>query len=282
MASGLIQIDLYGLLRQRLGRKGRLLPHWAVRPLEKLIRQERMNDILRELYPLEGADFCKALLRKLNISLEVRNRENMPADSRCVFTCNHPLGGLDGICLLAFLQDAYPETKPYAVVNDLLMAVAPLASNFLPVNKHGAQRRQYAEQVDSAFDGQSPILYFPAGLVSRLQPDGTVADLEWKKYVVNKAVQTGRPVVPLFFDGLNKGSFYRLAQRRKRLGLKFNIEMALLPREMFLSEGTTFTIYVGTPVAPSDLRGGAHAEQEAQQLRLRTYALANNPTTGKL
>ena len=39
--------------------------------------------------------------------------------------------------------------------------------------------------------------------------------------------------------------FYRTALRRKRLGIKFNIEQIYLPREIFNSSGKVFRIYVG-------------------------------------
>lgn len=275
MTQQLIHIDLWRLLQKRMGRKGRYLPHWAVRPFERLVRQEQMNEMLAKLYPKRGTDFCLALLKELDISLEAVGLDRLPASPRCIFTCNHPLGGLDGVCLLAFLRLHY-GVEPKAVVNDMLMAVDPLADNFVPINKFGSQKRANALAVDSALEGDAPILYFPAGLVSRLQPDGSIVDLKWHKSVVNKAIRSGRPIVPLYFDGLNNGIFYRLAYWRKKLGIKVNLELALLPREVFLGRGATYKVLIDKPIYPQELKGGEHAAEEILRVRRRTYDLIHN------
>lgn len=271
MADQVIQINLWQTLRARLGRK---VPHWAVRPLERLIRQKELNGLLEALYPRRGGDFCRGVLDELGIRLEVRHGERLPASGRYVFVSNHPLGGLDGICLIAFLREHY-GTEPLAVVNDMLMAVEPLSGNFVPVNKYGSQSRGYARGLDDALGSERPVLYFPAGLVSRRFADGGVRDLEWRKTIVGKAVQAGRGIVPLYFDGLNQGSFYSMASLRKRLGIKFNAELVLLPREIFRSRGARFGISVGEPMEAPQLRGGRHAEAEIAELRRRTYEMAN-------
>lgn len=73
------------------------------------------------------------------------------------------------------------------------------------------------------------ILIFPAGLVSRIQPDGAIEDLVWQKSFIRKAIEYKRDIIPVHFSGLNRRRFYRLAKWRKKLGLKVNIEQATLP-----------------------------------------------------
>ena len=79
--------------------------------------------------------------------------------------------------------------------------------------------------------------------------------------------------MPVFFDGENSPSFYRWARRRKRLGIKFNFEMVLLPREVFRARGKTFTLTCGEPVAWSSLHGGPDASREVARLRETVYSL---------
>lgn len=122
------------------------------------------------------------------------------------------------------------------VVNDLLTFVEPLRSIFLGINKHGDQSRDAVALLDQAFAGPAPIVMFPAGLVSRRQPDGSIADLRWQKMVVNKAISCQRDIIPLHFSGENSKFFYNFAHLRTSLGLKFNIEMARLPAEIFQRE----------------------------------------------
>ena len=138
---------------------------------------------------------------------------------------------------------------PGPVSNDMLMHVEPLRSVFLPINKYGAQGRRAAEAINEAYAGaDSQILVFPAGLVSRLQPGGEIADLKWQKSFVVKALESKRGIVPVTFEGLNRRRFYRLARWRRRLGIKLNIEQAFLPAELCASRGKHFRIVFHKPI----------------------------------
>ena len=269
---GPIKIDIGCVLAEKLGRRARLVPGFAVRYLERLVCQNELNDLLDTAYPRRGADFCEHVVERLGVSLDVRGEENLPDNPRIIVASNPPLGGLDGICMIAWLKRRYGVT-PRFVVNDLLKAVEPLAECFVPVNKHGAQNRGDVSALDAAFAGDAPVVVYPAGLVSRLQPDGTVADLEWHKMFINKAVEYQRPIVPVHFAGENSASFYRFAQRRKRLGIKFNIEMVLLPREVFRARGKRFTLTCGRPIPWESLGSRSEAGIRAGEIRRTVYSL---------
>jgi putative hemolysin len=77
---------------------------------------------------------------------------------------------------------------------------------------------------------------------------GKIVDLEWKKNFITKAVQYKRDVVPVYFEGRNSNFFYALANVRKFLRIKFNIEMMYLPDEMFKQRGKHFTLKIGKPI----------------------------------
>lgn len=276
MASPLIQIDLWRLLQARLGRKGKLIPHFMVRPFEKLIRQRELNEVLSKLYPARGEAFCQGVLKELGIKLTIDYEENMPADPRSIFVCNHPLGGIDGMCVITFLHLHYGRPVR-VVVNDLLTAVDPLRDIFLPVNKFGAQHRECVSALNDALEGPNPVLFFPAGLVSRLRSDSSIHDLEWNRAFVTKAMRYRRPVVPLYFEGRNTDFFYRAGYWRRKLHIKTNVEQTLLPREVFLGRGSNFRIVVGEPVDWQTFRGGASAADEAAAVCDRVYQLAELP-----
>ena len=271
---GPIKIDLHALLRRRAGRYGSLLPHFAVWPLERLVCQSELNALLDRLYPLRGVAFCRALLRELDIKLEIRNLDLLPPSGRALFASNHPLGGLDGISMLAFLGEHY-GCEPYFIVNDLLMAVEPLSGNFVPVSIFGHQQRATGAAISAALASDAPVLIYPAGLVSRRGDDGSIADLKWNKTFINKAIESRRDIVPIHFGGTNSSFFYRTASLRRRLHIPFNLEMALLPREMLGRRGATFPITVGEPVAWQSLHGGSQAVAEARNLRNIVYNLAD-------
>lgn len=270
-----IRIDVGGVLASRLGGKARFVPRFLIRWLEKLICQDQLNQLLESNYPLRGAEFSDGVLCDLDVTIDIRNENILPKNPRCIIVSNHPLGGLDGMSMISWLSRHYNRPVRF-VVNDLLMAVEPLTDCFVPVNKHGRQSRSSLVSLEEALAGDGPVVIYPAGLCSRLGDDGVVADLAWNKMFVTKAIESRRDIVPVHFDGHNSPSFYRWARIRQRLGIKFNFEMLLLPREVFRSRGKTFTITCGTPVPWQSLEGGAKAASTAAQLRRQVYALPTN------
>jgi putative hemolysin len=132
-------------------------------------------------------------------------------------------------------------------VNDLLTNITNLSGIFLPVNKHGSQGREAARVLEETYASDAQILYFPAGLCSR-KKRGVIMDLPWHKSFISKAVQYKRDVVPAFFSGKNSDFFYNLANLRKSLRIKANIEMLYLPDEMFRQKGKEISLAFGKPV----------------------------------
>ena len=246
-----IQIDLREVLKDKLGpEKAARVPAWLVRSLEKLIRRDELNALLASAHPAEGAEFCRKVLAELQITLRTEGCSNLPpAGSRPLIVSNHPLGGLDGIAMIAWLSEMYPGEHVSFLVNDLLMAIKPLAPVFLPINKHGAQSRKALADIDKALAADGPVVIYPAGLVSRKGRGGRIADLEWKKMFVAKAVEHRRDVVPVFFDGRNSSFFYTFSKIRKALGIKFNLDMLLLPGELVKARGSEFRLIVGKPLS---------------------------------
>ncbi|MDE6287715.1 MAG: 1-acyl-sn-glycerol-3-phosphate acyltransferase [Muribaculaceae bacterium] len=257
-SEGPIRLNLKQILSARSAT--RRIPAFIVRRLEKLICQDKLNEMLRVAYPRRGAEFCRAVLDHLNVKVEIEHAERLPSPSeRLLYVSNHPLGGLDGMALIDWVT-ARHGVEPRFVVNDLLMAIEPLSDVFLPINKHGAQSRKSVVDIDAAMESDRPVIVFPAGLCSRRQ-GRSVADLKWNKMFVRQAIRWNRTVVPLRFCGENSGRFYRCASLREKVGIKFNIEMALLPSEVFRAAGKTFKVICGNPVSPADLDGdpGSHA-----------------------
>lgn len=270
----MMQIDIDTVLRERLPRHYRFIPRCVVGWLERLICQDELNALLRRNGELQGADFARAVIGDLGVTYSLAGQMPDPSRRRVVLVSNHPLGGLDGLVLASAVADIYGrEPAAKFVVNDLLNFVEPLRPIFLGVNKHGAQSRGSVSDIDTAFDSDMPIVMFPAGLVSRRGDDGTIADLRWGKMSVVKAISSHRDVIPVHFSGENSSFFYKFARLRTRLGLKFNIEMVRLPKEVFLSRGSHFTLTFGAPIPWESLRGGRDAVGQAEKLRSIVYEL---------
>jgi putative hemolysin len=213
----------------------------------------------------------QALVREFGVTLELHGEENLPGEGRYIFASNHPLGGLDGICLAAILGERY-DSKIRYLVNDLLMFIPNLQSIFVPINKHGTQNRDAALKLDEVFRSDNQILTFPAGLCSR-KTKGRICDSEWKKSFIQKAVAYRRDVIPVYFEGCNSAFFYRLANLRKRLCIKTNIEMLYLPDEMFGNKNGTFRIYFGTPVPWQTFDGTLKHHEWAERIKEKVYSL---------
>jgi putative hemolysin len=118
---------------------------------------------------------------------------------------------------------------------------------FLPVNKHGAQAKDAAKMIEEAYSSDCQILYFPAGLCSRKRR-GVIKDLVWHKSFITKSVQHKRDIIPAFFSGRNSDFFYNLANFRKFVGLKANIEMLYLADEMFKQKHKEIKLVFGEPI----------------------------------
>lgn len=274
-----IRIDLDEVLRQRLPRLSRFIPRFAVEWMKRTICQDELNRILDENAGLEGADFARGALKSLGITVEPQFEERLPSpeNRRVLYVSNHPLGGLDGMALIDYVQRRHGGNV-YFVVNDLLSAVKPLEKVFLPVNKFGKQSREAVKAVDEAFAGNDPVIMFPAGLVSRLRrvpymgkKRKLVSDLPWNKMFVNKAHHYKRDIIPIFFSGKNSEKFYRMANLRRRLGIKFNFEMIYLPGEMVRMANSSLTISFGVPLSWEMLTPGRDAAGCAASVRASVY-----------
>jgi putative hemolysin len=250
------------------------IPGFVVNYLIRIIHQDELNGILRDYRDLQGVDFMEALVTDyFKVRLNVRHEENLPpGDGRYIFVSNHPLGGFDGICLSYLLGRRYDGKVRY-LVNDLLLAIPNLRSIFVPVNKLGAQSRETAGKTEEAYRSDNQIITFPAGLCSR-KHGRTIRDPKWRKSFIQKAVEHKRDVVPIYFGGRNSNFFYRLANLRKLLGLKINLEMLYLPDELFKNRNKIFDIHIGRPVPWQTFNSGKRPVEWAEWMQEEVYKLA--------
>ncbi len=269
-----LHIDIKEAIESKLPRISKLLPRFVFGRLAKLIRQDELNRILLENKDFRDTDFATGTLRSMGIHIVVEGLENVPTEGRFIFASNHPLGGLDGIALISIIGQRYGGNVR-CIVNDLLMAVKPLGGVFLPINKYGSQSKQSIRQIDEAYAGDAQMIMFPAGYCSRMNRNGDIRDLEWKKSFITKSVSTRRNIVPVYFDGVNSDFFYKFAKYRKSIGIKASLETIFLPSEMVKSEGKTFGVKFGKPI-PYTLFDSSRSQAEwADRVKGIVYAMGN-------
>lgn len=264
-------IDMDSIVRQRAGSKARFIPRWATAALARFVHQDYINGYLCQ--GRVGVDFCQGTLDHLGVTVSVEGLENLPPDGTlCTFVSNHPLGAIDGVALGAVIGSRY-DGRVKILVNDLLMNLKGLAPLCIPVNKLGRQSRSLSALLDEAYRSHNQIVTFPAGLCSRLGDDGEIRDLQWKGSFVKKSVETGRTVVPIHFMGQNSPRFYAVARWCKRLGLKVNLAMALLPDEMYRSRGRHYRVVFGKPLPPETFDRSRTATEWAEWLKQQVYKI---------
>lgn len=265
-------LDVDNILRSKAPGIYSKIPRFAIRWLERKIHQEELNDILTRYHDKEGVDFMNSLVEYFGLKLNIKGLENLPTGERYIFASNHPLGGLDGICLSSVVGSQFNGNIKYPV-NDLLLNIKNLKSIFIPINKHGNQDKGSANLMNEAFASDNQIITFPAGLCSR-KYGKKIEDPEWKKMFVSKAIEYQRTIVPVYFHGYNSNFFYRFANMRKRLGIKFNIEMLFLPDEMFKNKNKEFAVIFGEPISWKHFDKSKSTAGWVEFLREKTYDLA--------
>jgi putative hemolysin len=232
-----------------------------------------LNKALNKHKDKYGLEFFEVILNDFGVNIAVKGEENLLKSERFVVVANHPLGGLDGIALMQAVGRIRPDIVSPA--NDFLMHLPNLRSLFIPVNKHGSNATNIAV-FNETFASDKTIVYFPAGLCSR-KTGGEILDLEWKKTFLSKARAYNRDILPVHISGRNSGFFYNLANFRKWLGLKANIEMLFLVDEMFKQKNKDIVITFGKPVELSTFTKKHSDQKWAELLRSHVYKLEKDP-----
>lgn len=260
-------LDLSAILKAKNPKLARILPKFVVRWIEKLLRVKRHNHILAHFGDKEAIEFIDSSLDYIDVRYELYGVENIPEGSKILFAANHPLGGIDGMILATAVNSLRPDVK--LIVNDILLNIEPLRPLFVGVNKHGAQSGKLSEQLHELYNSDSPIINFAAGMCSR-KIKGEIIDLPWKSNFVQRSMNSGRTIVPTYVDAHNSKFFYRFANFRKWIGIKANLEMMLLPREVFYQEGKVVRIYFGEAITPDKTKS---ARGWSDYVREKVYKL---------
>ena len=183
---------------------------------------------------------------------------------------NHPFGIIDGLTLTKTVIEKYGNFK--AIGNESFNFVPNLRPYILLVNPYGKSSKTYVMELEKMYISEVPITHFPAGKVSRKYRSG-VRDIEWQKSFITRAVSCQRDIVPFFFYGENSVLFYGVNRIRRMLGIKINLELILLPREMFLKRNQTIRFKIGKPISWKKFDSSLSHLEWAQEVRKYVYHL---------
>ena len=264
-------IDIESVIASKDEKLLKRLPNFIIKYLKRIIHQEELNDFISNNQNKSPLEFIDAGLELFQVGIKTRGLENLPKNPKVIVVANHPLGGLDGVSLTKVIAENL-DKEVKVTANDLLMNLKAMQPSFIGVNKHGTNVKSYIAEMHRSFESSHPIIFFPAGLISR-RIKGKIIDLDWKRTFIKKAVEYQRDIVPVHITGRVSGFFYRLANFRKFLGLKHNIEMLYLPNELFKQKNEKLLITIGKPIPWTTFTSDKKPEEWAQKVKDMVYLL---------
>jgi putative hemolysin len=268
-------IDVSGIFKSKNPGLHRFIPSFVFRLISKIVYEDEVNRFIEKNGHLYGIEFARETTRYLNTEVIITGLNNLDSKSRYAFAANHSLGGLEGVALAYVLGDYFGSIK--IPVNDILMNLKNLDNLFIPLNLHGRTAKEAFRQLDQVYASAEPVLMFPSGKVSR-KIKGTIKDGLWHKTFLTKAIQHQRDVVPVFVGGRNSNLFYSVASLRTFLGINANIEMFLLPHELFSRKEKELPLIFGEPIPYTYFDKRFSQQEWAEKIKEYVYILGKGET----
>ncbi len=206
---------------------------------KKVVHEKSINEFLKNNSHKKGFEFVDAVLDNFDFDYTVSSNDmqNIPSSGKVVIIANHPLGGLDALCLLKLVGKVRKDVK--IVANDFLAGIEALSSLFVPIDNY--KKRQSKKDIKAIYDtlnSDQAIIIFPAGEVSRATAKG-IKDPAWNKGFLNFAQHCNAPILPILVDGKNSKLFYTISILNK------TFSTLLLSNEMFKKKSKKISIKIG-------------------------------------
>ena len=265
-------IDVEVALQEKIPDIYKKVPAFLLWLIKKVIRQDDINRMIHQSSHLHGIPMVDWALDQFGVYIVVKGKELIPKNGQYIFSANHPLGSLDGLAILTTVSTIHHSVK--FIANDLLKVIKGLEPVFLYIARFGEIDRRNVREINKTLASDAQLLVQPAGTVSKRNPV-KISDLPWNKFFIRKAIQYKRDVIPVHVQARNSRLFYNIASFRKIFRVKSNLEMFLLPREMFNKRGKTITITVGKPIAYKMFDESRTHLEWAQKVREYVYLLGS-------
>ncbi|NLZ17073.1 MAG: GNAT family N-acetyltransferase [Desulfobulbaceae bacterium] len=224
--------------------------------LRRLMHERRFADFSEQYPGLTGMDFVEQVLDSFQFFYAVteRERENIPVSGRLVIVANHPIGTLDGLALLKLVHDVRQDVR--IVANDVLASVQALAPCLLPVRMlSGVSMKRQIAHIEEALHREEAVIFFPAGVVSRIGATG-IRDGKWQKGFLRLAAKTRSPILPIHIRARNSARFYATSLLARPLST------IMLVGEMFRRRKKPVQMTIGGLIPFSSYDGLAIREKE--------------------
>ena len=268
-----LQVSVREVIASKNANLLRWIPEFLLRWFERFVHQDELNRVLKKYHGFDGREFAVKAIEGMGCTVQCNFADRIPKEGPTVFVANHPMAGMDALSLFASVGKMRDEL--HIIANDVLANIPQFKGYFIPVNKFGKSAKDSMIRVDEAYASKKAMIVFPSGLCSR-KINGEIVDLEWQKSFLAKAIQYDYNIVPVHINGKNSNRFYRIANWRKFLGIKFNIEMMTLADELFKQKGQTITLTFGHPI-PANIFNKKRTFEDAQRIKKFVYQLAEQP-----
>ncbi|MDQ3124510.1 MAG: 1-acyl-sn-glycerol-3-phosphate acyltransferase [Pseudomonadota bacterium] len=208
----------------------------------------RMADAVK---PLSGSGALDYMSDLMDLRVAVMNPERIPASGRCIVVANHPTGIADGIAVFDAIRARRADAVFFANA-DALRVSPRLGEAVIPVEWVVAKRTREKTRATllaakEAFEAERCVVMFPAGRLSRVAKDGSVADPEWAATAASLARKYDAPIVPIHVAGPNSTLFHLFDRVSPEL------RDITLFHELLNKKRKAFQLKVGKPIPPSRL-----------------------------
>uniref|UniRef100_UPI0040478CB0 lysophospholipid acyltransferase family protein n=1 Tax=Aliarcobacter sp. TaxID=2321116 RepID=UPI0040478CB0 len=222
-----------------INKKDNFLKKSLFKVAKKIVHEDSINQFLSQNSHLKGFEFVDAVLDYFDFDYTVSSSDlqNIPTSGKVVIIANHPLGGLDALCLLRLISQVRKDVK--IVANDFLAGFEALNSLLIPIDNYKLrQSKSDIKKIYEALNNEEAIIIFPAGEVSRATTKG-IKDPAWNKGFLNFAQNANAPILPIFLDAKNSKTFYTISVINK------TFSTLLLSHEMFNKKSKRIGIKIG-------------------------------------
>jgi putative hemolysin len=238
----------------------------------KALKLDEINRIYASVPHQSPFEYVSQLLENLNIEVVIdeKSLKNIPLEKGFVTISNHPFGGIDGIVLLYLILKKRPDF--HLLANHILQRITPLSEVLIPVNPmlEVSDKSSLAgiRKAMMLMGENVPVGFFPAGEVSSWHSDKKkITDKPWSKSIVRMIKNAEKPIVPIYFEGLNSAFFYSLSAIHPLL------QTAKLPSEFTNKKNKKIRVIIGKPIKVVEQKSFKNIDKFSKYLRTRTYAL---------
>ena len=255
-----------------------LVKRGLIRLIEKSTGQPRLKALYlqNQKHPRPNESFWQAAVRSLDLDVQFDRAAlaRIPKTGPLVVVANHPYGVLDGIVISWLVEKVRSD---FVVLTHSALMRAPEVRDFiLPIDfsaTEEAQRTNLASRAAARaqLERGGAVVVFPAGGVSTA-PDRLgrkpAVDMRWQPFVSQLIQRSKATVVPIWFGGQNSRLFQIASHVSQTLRL------SLIFHEVKARIGAILQVEIGAPISFEALKATKDRQVLADELRVRTYALA--------